>query len=602
MRNAVLGISAFFHDSAAVLLIDGNIVAAAQEERFTRIKNDASFPVNAIKFVLKQGGIDDNQLTAVAYYEKPFVKFERLLETYHAFAPKGLTSFLRAMPLWLRDKLFLRKTIKSKLEDLGQENIEIYFPEHHLSHAASAFYPSPFLDATIVTIDGVGEWATMTIGIGKGKTIEVLREQHFPHSIGLLYSAFTYFLGFEVNKGEYKLMGLAAYGTPESEETKGFIDEIQEKLVDIREDGSILLNMNYFKFATHLQMTDNDKWQSLFHLKKREPNEPLLQIHANLAFAIQKITEIIVCKIVKTAVALTGVPNLVMAGGVALNSVINGKILELKEVDKLWIQPAAGDSGGALGAAFSVWHISKNMDRIIKNPDAMRGAYLGPDFTQSEIWSSSLNFKKATNKYYDSVDELLKNTVEHLANGKVVGWFQGRMEFGPRALGNRSIIADARIPDMQKRLNAKIKFRESFRPFAPSVLEDDVADYFELETSSPYMLLVKPIKSSLKKEVKNNTGLDFLDRLSEPRSDISSVTHVDYSARIQTVSAQSNPLYYKLLKAFKEKTGCGLIINTSFNIKDEPIVCSPKDAFRCFEATDMDVLVIGNYIFEKSDF
>ena len=599
MSVAILGISAFFHDSAAVLLVDGKIVAAAQEERFTRIKNDASFPVSAIKFVLKQGGIAANSLSAIAYYEKPLLKFERLLETYHAFAPKGLPSFLKAMPIWLKDKLFLRQTIKSELKKLGQENIPFYFPEHHLSHAASAFFPSPFESATILTIDGVGEWATMTIGKGNGKHIEILKEQHFPHSVGLLYSAFTYFLGFEVNKGEYKLMGLAAYGFENDAQTQNYIETIKKELVDIREDGSILLNIDYFKFATNLKMTDNEKWQKLFNLKKREAKDQLNQSHANLAFAIQNVTETIVCELAKTAFELTGNSNLVMAGGVALNSVANGKLMDLPEVENLWIQPAAGDAGGALGAALAVWHIVEDKERVVEIPDAMHGSQLGPDFTDSQILSASINYGNLKHTRFTSEEKLVEKTVEHIIDGKVIGWFQGRMEFGPRALGNRSIIADARLPEMQKRINAKIKFRESFRPFAPSILEEDVQDYFDLKSVSPYMLLVKPVKENIRKPIDKETEFDFMERLWQERSSISSVTHVDYSARIQTVNKTTNPLYYKLLKAFKEKTGCPLLINTSFNIKDEPIVCSPIDAFRCFEATDMDVLVIGSYVFEK---
>lgn len=600
MAIAILGISAFFHDSAAVLLVDGYIVAAAQEERFTRLKNDASFPINAIKYVLQQGGIADNGLTAIAFYEKPLLKFERLLETYHAFAPTSLPSFLKAMPIWLKDKLFLRKTIKSELKKLGQRDIPIYFPEHHLSHAASAFYPSPFQNATILTIDGVGEWATMSIGFGTGKEISVLKEQHFPHSLGLLYSAFTYYLGFEVNKGEYKLMGLAAYGFVEAEETKRFIEQIKHELVDIREDGSLLLNMDYFKFATHLQMTNDILWQDLFRLNRKNPEDKLTQTHANLAFAIQNVTEEIVCKLVKTAIGLTKIPNLVMAGGVALNSVANGKILDLPEVEQLWIQPAAGDSGGALGAAFAVWHLVNNEARHVILPDAMQGAYLGPEFSKSQVWSASLNFENLKSTYFASEEAFLQKTVQQLTEGKIIGWFQGRMEFGPRALGNRSILADPRNPEMQKRINEKIKFRESFRPFAPSVLEEDAQDYFDLDIPSPYMLLVKPVKHNRRKPIDETSRNNFLDRLRQERSDIASVTHVDYSARIQTVNKHVNPLYYKLLETFKEVTGYGLLVNTSFNVKDEPIVCSPSDAFRCFENTGMDVLVMHRFHFEKN--
>ncbi len=599
MPYAILGISAFFHDSAAVLIIDGEIIAAAQEERFTRIKNDASFPIQAITYVLKEGCIDKGQLDAVAFYEKPLLKFERLLETYHAFAPVGLSSFLKSMPIWLKDKLFLKRNVKRQMNDLGYPQIPVFFPEHHLSHAASAFYPSPFEKATILTIDGVGEWATMTIGIGEQETIRILKEQHFPHSIGLLYSAFTYYLGFEVNKGEYKLMGLAAYGRFEDDQTKGFIDKIQTEIIDSRPDGSIVMNMSYFKFATHLQMTNDSAWAQLFGLEKRDMNEALSQAHANLAFAIQHVTESIVFKLVDHAVQLTGEDHVVMAGGVALNSVLNGKLIDLPCVKNLWIQPAAGDSGGALGAALAVWHIHKGSKRQPNPSDSMKGALLGPEYSEKQIHFAALKHNTLHKYRCDSEQELIEKTVDALIEGKVIGWFQGRMEFGPRALGNRSIIADPRHPDMQRKINSKIKFRESFRPFAPCVLEEDVQDYFDLNGISPYMLLVKPIKKSRLKSISDQNTDDFMTRLSQDRSDISSVTHVDGSARIQTVHHETNPLLYKLLQSFKIRTGYAVLINTSFNVKDEPIVCSPEDALRCFSTTEMDLLVMNSTIMTK---
>lgn len=606
MAEAILGISAFFHDSAAVLLVDGKIVAAAQEERFSRIKNDEAFPINAIRYVLEEGGIPFEKLSAIAYFEKPLLKFERLLETYHAFAPHGLPSFLKAMPVWLKDKLFFRKSIKNALKPLGTAEIPLYFAEHHLSHAASAFYPSPFEEATILTIDGVGEWATLTIAHGKGNGITILKEQHFPHSLGLLYSAFTYYLGFKVNNGEYKVMGLAAYGEKESEKVKGLIEKIKDQLVDIREDGSFLLNMEYFNYATGLTMTRDDKWQRLFGMERRLPEDsenPLAQIEANLALAIQNVTEEIVLKLAKTAINMTKSANLVMAGGVALNGVINGKLDTLSEIETLWTQPAAGDAGGALGAALAIWHILKEKHRKLQFPDAMQGAFLGPAFTNAHIEAVLQSFPQLNYKKYNSEEILLKQCVEALTQGKIVGWFQGRMEFGPRALGNRSILADPRNPHMQRKINQKIKFREGFRPFAPSVLEEDAQDYFDIQNPSPYMLVVKPVSEGQRKLVNSakNAALkgDLQTRLQQVRSSIPAVTHVDYSARIQTVNENSNPRYYKLLTTFKEKTGIGMLINTSFNVKDSPIVCSPKDAINCFLQTEMDVLVMEDFIIKK---
>ena len=600
MAEAILGVSAFFHDSAAALLVDGQLVAAAQEERFSRLKHDASFPLQAVRYVLEEAGIRYDELSAVAFYEKPLLKFERLLETYHAFAPRGLSSFLKAMPVWMKEKLFFRRMIGTHLHELGSKKVPLYFPEHHLSHAASAFYPSPFEEATILTLDGVGEWATTGISHGQGNGINVLREQHFPHSLGLLYSAFTYYLGFEVNGGEYKLMGLAAYGEAAAAETRQWVRSIRQEMVDVREDGSLLLNMKYFRYATHLRMTHDPRWQALFQLPRRTPENPLSQRHANLAWAIQHVLEDSVLKLAQTAIHLTHVPDLVMAGGVVLNSVANGKLLELPALHNLWIQPAAGDAGGALGAAYAVWHITQEKPRTPVFPDAMQGAYLGPAYTEHHIRAVSKKYAHLSYQYIDSEADLLEQTVDQLIAGKVVGWFQGRMEFGPRALGNRSILGDPRRPDMQQKINHRIKFRESFRPFAPSVLEEDASEYFTLDTTSPYMLLVRPVQAGRTNSHITHPASSLTERLGQVRSDIPAVTHVDNSARIQTVSEQTNPLYSKLLKAFKQRTGYGLLINTSFNVKDEPIVCTPDDALRCFLKTDMDVLVMDRFIFYQN--
>ena len=597
MSKAVLGISAFFHNSAAALLVDGEIVAAAQEERFSRIKHDASFPLQSVRFVLEEAGIKYDELSAVAFYEKPYLKFERLLETYHAFAPQGLGSFLKAMPVWIKDKLFFRRAIRQHLSTLGSRSVPLYFPEHHLSHAASAFYPSPYEEAAILTIDGVGEWATTCLSHGQGKNITVLREQHFPHSLGLLYSAFTYYLGFEVNGGEYKLMGLAAYGDSQDSLTQQFVQAIRREMVDIREDGSLLLNMQYFRYATHLRMTHDERWRVLFGLSRRNPEDALEPVHTHLAWAIQHITEEIVTKLAQTALRLTKTRNLVMAGGVALNSVANGKLLDIPTVENLWIQPAAGDAGGALGAAYALWHISQGQSRTPVFPDAMQGACLGPAYSNKRIRMASKKYPEFSYQWLEE-EALIRQTVAALEAGKVVGWFQGRMEFGPRALGNRSILADPRAPHMQQKINHLIKFRESFRPFAPSVLEEDVSEYFDLEKASPYMLLVRPVRSERCTNPIDSNG-SLMDRLEQVRSDIPAVTHVDYSARIQTVCQATNPRYWKLLQAFKQQTGYGLLINTSFNIKDEPIVCTPEDALRCFQKTRMDVLVMNQFIFYK---
>ena len=606
MKTAILGISAFYHDSAAALLVDGEPVAAAQEERFTRTRHDPAFPINACRYVLDDAGVAYEDLAAIAFYEKPFLKFERLLETYHHFAPRGLASFVMAMPVWLKEKLFMRRLLAEELQQLGEARHRIYYPEHHLSHAASAFYPSPFDDAAIVTIDGVGEWATTTIGRGRGAEIEVLRELHFPHSVGLLYSAFTYYLGFAVNSGEYKLMGLAPYGHPQSARTAAFRSTITRELVDIRTDGSILLNMEYFDFATGLRMANDARWERLFEIARRAPESDISQAHMDLALAIQQVTEEIVLRLAQTARTLTRSPNLVLAGGVALNCVANGKLLQARIFDDLWIQPAAGDAGGALGAAYAVWHIHDAHPRNVTGHtrcggDAMRGSYLGPEFSDADI-ARTVRRHGADARSYETFDSLASDVAERLAAGQVGGWFQGRMEFGPRALGNRSIIADPRNPEMQKKLNLKIKYREGFRPFAPAVLEEDCADYFDLDRPSPYMLLVTPVRRERQiPSLAGDAEARMYERLYVPRSDLPAITHVDYSARIQTVSRTTNPRYWELISAFKARTGCAVIVNTSFNVRGEPIVCTPDEAYRCFMRTEMDFLVAGNYVFDKKD-
>lgn len=601
MSTFILGISAYYHDSAAAIICDGEIIAAAQEERFTRIKYDASFPINAIKYVLSEAGIEFKDLAVVSFYDKPYIKFERLIETYHAFAPKGLTSFLSAIPVWIKEKLFMKKMLRDEFAKLGHKKIPILFPEHHLSHAASAYYPSPFEEAAILTIDGVGEWATTTIGYGKENEITMLKELHFPHSIGLLYSAFTYYTGFKVNSGEYKLMGLAPYGNPGSQQTKEYKEKILSELVDIREDGSILLNMKYFKYATGLKMTNNEKWTKLFGIPPRNAESEITQEYMNMALAIQQVTEEIVIKLARTAKNLTNSDYLVMAGGVALNCVANGKLLNAGLFKDIWIQPAAGDAGGALGAAYLGWYLWKGEIRTVKgNADAMRGAFLGPEYDDKNILGVIRKYNAKYN-YYKNFDDLTKIVASKIAEGNVVGWFQGKMEYGPRALGNRSILGDARNPEMQKKMNLKIKYREGFRPFAPSVLEEDIQEYFVLDRPSPYMLLVVPVKNERLKSLPDGYDkMDLYQRLYHLRSDIPSITHIDFSARVQTVNKDVNPKYWNLIDQFKKKTGYGIIINTSFNVRGEPIVCTPDDAYRCFMRTEMDYLVIGNFLLEKS--
>lgn len=602
MRQAILGISAYYHDSAAAIIVDGEIIAAAHEERFTRKKHDSSFPLNACKFCLKEAGIDYSDLTAVSFYDKPYLKFERLLETYHAFVPKGLKSFYSAIPLWIKEKLFMKKMLKDELAKLGPGSVPVYFPEHHLSHAASAFYPSPFAEAAILTIDGVGEWATTTICKGSGNAIKIFKELRFPHSLGLLYSAFTYYTGFRVNSGEYKLMGLAPYGNENSERYKAYIEKIKNNLIDIREDGSLLLNMDYFNFATGLKMTHDKKWQELFGIPARNSETDISQEYMDMALAIQRVTEEIVLKLAHTTKALTGCKNLVMAGGVALNSVANGRLLKEQIFDDIWIQPAAGDAGGALGAAFSVWHIAMAKERgVLKKPDSMQGAYLGPEFGDKEI-QNVIHRYDAPFLHFENFSILSKEVAQLIAEGNVIGWFQGKMEFGPRALGNRSILGDARNPDMQKKMNLKIKYREGFRPFAPSVLEEDITNYFDIYRPSPYMLFVVPIQENRKNTLPDGYhDLALYERLYLLRSDVPAITHIDFSARIQSVNKETNPRYWNLLHAFKECSGYGLLVNTSFNVRGEPIVCKPEDAYRCFMRTEMDYLVLGDYLFKKSE-
>ncbi|MDC0406443.1 carbamoyltransferase [Gammaproteobacteria bacterium] len=594
----ILGISAFYHDSAACILRDGEIVAAAQEERFTRKKHDPGFPHHAIQYCLKEANIAATQIDNVVFYEKPFLKFERLLETYLAFAPKGFTSFAQAMPLWIKDKLFQKSVLNKELKSALDENIDwrerLLFSEHHLSHAASAFYPSPFDRAAVLTLDGVGEWTTTSIAVGRGSELKVLKEIHFPHSLGLLYSAFTYYTGFKVNSGEYKVMGLAPYGEPR------YSDLIKEKLITIASDGSFQLDMSYFDYATGLTMT-NKKFNALFGGPPRKSETELTQREMDLAASVQKVTEDIVINIAKVIAKETGEKNLCLAGGVALNCVANGILLREKVFDNIWIQPAAGDAGGALGAALAIWYLHHKKERNpSSNRDSMKGAFLGPGFEDNEIESKLKSLGAVYIKL--SEEDLIEEVASALATEKAVGWMQGRMEFGPRALGARSIIADPRSPLMQKQLNLKVKYRESFRPFAPSVLRDDVNDWFVHDSDSPYMLFVADVQKDKHRTMKSNEEELFgIDKLNVPRSSVPAITHIDYSARIQTVHEDTNSKYHAVISKFKEKTGCPLVVNTSFNVRGEPIICSPEDAFKCFMGTELDVLAIGNYLLLKED-
>lgn len=594
----ILGISAFYHDSAACLLKNGEIVAAAQEERLTRKKHDAGFPSNAIAYCLKEAQINPSEIENVVFYEKPFVKFERLLETYLAFAPKGFTSFSKAMPIWIKDKLFQKSSLVRELkETLGSDvnwKDKLLFSEHHLSHAASAFYPSPFESAAVLTLDGVGEWTTTSLAIGNGQDLKVIKEIHFPHSLGLLYSAFTYYTGFKVNSGEYKVMGLAPYGKPK------YADLIREKLITVAEDGSFQLDMSYFDYATGLTMT-NKKFDALFGGPPRTSEAELTQREMDLASSVQKVTEDIVIQLAKGIARETGEKNLCLAGGVALNCVANGILLREKVFENIWIQPAAGDAGGALGAALSAWHLHHNGERKVSaERDAMKGAYLGPEFSDSEIEAELSACGAVYTKLSD--EELIDSVATSLADENAVGWMQGRMEFGPRALGGRSIIGDPRSPVMQKQLNLKVKYRESFRPFAPSVLREDVGEWFEHDADSPYMLLVADVQKDKRRAMSaEEEALFGIDKLNVPRSSIPAITHVDYSARIQTVHADTNPRYHAVISKFKEKTGCPLVVNTSFNVRGEPIICTPTDAFRCFMGTELDALAVGNYFLIKEE-
>ncbi len=594
---SILGISAFYHDSAAAILIDGEIIAAAQEERFTRIKHDSNYPYNAVEFVLKYSQLKLTDIDHIVFYEKPFLKFERLLETYVACAPRGFLQFMKSMPVWLRDKLFQKNLLFNSLkrhDSNFKDQKKIFFSEHHMSHAASAYFPSPFNEAIVLTADGVGEWATTTVAVGRGKNLNIEKEIHFPHSLGLLYSAFTYYIGFKVNSGEYKLMGLAPYGEPK------FVKTIKENLIDIKKDGSFNLSQEYFDYTTGLKMT-NSKFNDLFGQKPRDSEkEEITQFHMDIAASIQKVTEEVMIALVQSLKDEYKINNLCLAGGVALNCVANGKILEKKIFDKIWIQPAAGDAGGSLGAALAMWHLELKHSRQEFGKDLMKGSYLGPSYSQKEIENelTKINAKFTTL----TEEEIIEQTSECLSNGEIIGWFQGRMEFGPRALGARSILGDPRSPNMQKNLNLKIKYRESFRPFAPSILIEDINNWFKINEESPYMLLVAEVLENKKiKTSKLENDLFGIEKLNIKRSEVPAVTHVDYSARIQTVHYETNPKYYSLIKKFKQKTDCPILINTSFNVRGEPIVNSPSDAFKCFMGTEIDKLVIGNCLLNKKN-
>jgi carbamoyltransferase len=594
----ILGISAFYHDSAAALVVDGRIVAAVQEERFTRIKQDAGFPRHAIDYCLAAGGVGLDQVDHVVFYEKPFLKFERLLETYVGFAPRGLTSFATAVPIWIREKLFQKDMLARELRKLDPEfdpAKRMLFTEHHLSHAASAFYPSPYDSAVVLTMDGVGEWPTTTVALGDGNQLNIVKELHFPHSLGLLYSAFTYYIGFKVNSGEYKLMGLAPYGEPK------FKDRIIDNLLDLKPDGTFRLDMSYFNYCTGLTMT-NQKFADLFGEPVRKPDKELLtQFHMDLAASVQAVTEEIILRLGRSLAREYQRPNLCLAGGVALNCVANGHLLRDGCFKNIWVQPAAGDAGGALGAALAAWHLRLGNPRSVDGRrDAMAGSLLGPEFTQAEI-EKRLSAAGARFAVLSEA-ELIEQTAASLAQGEAVGWMQGRMEYGPRSLGARSILADPRSPRMQKQLNLKIKYRESFRPFAPAVLRDKAAEWFELDGDSPYMLFVAGVRPERRRAMTaEEQALFGIDKLNVVRSDIPAVTHVDYSARLQTVDAETNPRFHALLERFNDKTGCPILVNTSFNVRSEPIVCTPEDAFRCFMGTEIDLLVVGNCAMRKQD-
>ncbi|MDG1518317.1 MAG: carbamoyltransferase [Flavobacteriales bacterium] len=600
----VLGISALYHDSAASIVVNGEIIAAAQEERFTRVKQDASFPVNAIQFCLAEAGIQLSELDAVVFYDKPLLKFERLLETYFFYAPKGILSFVKSMPVWINEKMFFKKLLKQSFKKIGEldwNKTKLLFPEHHLSHAASAFFPSRFDESAILTIDGVGEWATVSISKGSGNEIKVLKEINFPNSLGLLYSSFTYFLGFKVNSGEYKLMGMAPYGNLNSKEVDNFISIIKRELITLFPDGSFRLNQRYFNYATGLRMVKDKKWQKLFGIEKRRAESIISQQHCNLAIAIQKVTEEVVLLLAKEAKRLTGLDSICLAGGVALNCVSNGVLQRSGIFSEMYIQPASGDAGGALGAALAGYYIYFKKDRSVATVkyDLMKGSFLGPSFSNKEVRDELIK-RKAVFAEYEDVESLLRETAKLIDKGNVIGWFQGKMEFGPRALGNRSIIGDPRNMEMQRKINLKIKYREGFRPFAPSVLEEDVSNFFDYKGSSPYMLEVHSLKSEHKVASNLISGFTTLkERLDSKECTFPATTHVDDSARIQTVSKDTNQRYWRLINAFKSLTGCPMVVNTSFNVRGEPMVSKPFDAYRCFMETEMDVLVIGDFLMHK---
>lgn len=601
----ILGISAFYHDSAAALVVDGEIIAAAQEERFTRVKHTADFPSEAIKYCLKEGQTSINELDAIVFYDKPLLKFERLLETYYAFSPKGIASFIKAMPVWLKEKLFLKKQLYdgiNAIEKVDKKKVNLLFSEHHYSHAASAFFPSCFEKAAILTIDGVGEWATASIGVGNNNKIEIIKEMQFPHSVGLLYSAFTYFLGFKVNSGEYKLMGLAPYGIPNSQQVDEFKKIIKTKLVKINSDGSIWLDQTYFNYASGLRMVNNTKWQKLFGIRRRTDTQNIEQSHCNLALAIQEVTEEIVLKLAAESKRITNLDCLCMAGGVALNCVANSKIIEAGIFKEVYIQPASGDAGGALGAAqFANYHFYNSERKTSQKEDSMKGAYLGPAASLKQVENTIQQFNANAIKYEDFY-KLCEEVSNQIASGKIIGWYQGRMEFGPRALGNRSILADPTHPKMQKKLNLNIKYREGFRPFAPSVLKEDAQEFFELKQDSPYMLLTAKVNNQILEKLPSDYHeLPMKERLYIKRSKLQAITHLDFSARVQTVTKNTNLEFYSLLKELRKRNGIGVSINTSFNVRGEPIVNTPEDAYRCFMSTEMDILVVNNFIFTKEE-
>ncbi|MEY2922960.1 MAG: hypothetical protein RL108_1586 [Bacteroidota bacterium] len=599
----ILGISAYYHDAAAVLLVDGEVIAAAQEERFTRVKHTDEFPVNAIKYCLEEGGISINELDAVVYYEKPLLKFERLLQTYYSLAPFGIVSFLKAIPVWLGGKLFIKKRIKEELQEIENYNkkkLKLLFSSHHLSHAASSFFCSNYQKAAIVTIDGVGEWSTVSIGVGEANSIKILKEMTFPHSLGLLYSSFTYFLGFKVNSGEYKLMGLAPYGNKNSDQTNQFIQIIKSNLVAIKSDGSFWVNQDYFNYASGLRMVKDAKWEQLFGIPRRNENQELNQVHCDLAYAIQSVTEEIVIDLAQEAKKVTGLNHIAMAGGVALNCVANARIVEENLFETIFIQPASGDSGGALGAALAVHYMYYNQSRNNTQKDCFNSGYLGPSYSEKEILGMAKK-NKAVYKYIENSEEISKEVAQLIVNDKVVGWFKGRMEFGPRALGNRSILANPSNEEMQKKLNLKIKNREGFRPFAPSVLYEDFKIYFESKQASPYMLFTSKLKEEFRNSLPEHfENYNLWDKLYTNRSKFPAITHIDFSARIQTVEKQVNPMFHDLLTKIKEISGHGIVVNTSFNVRGEPIVCTPQDAYNCFMRTEMDYLIIDNFLFEKT--